>query len=86
MSKRPGIINQLASGLFAIRRGPWKFVLGSGSGGRQRPKGKSFEKPYHLYNLSDDPSEKVNLIEKNPPVAKELEAELLEIAGENYRE
>lgn|GEM_PF-1566352 len=86
LSKRPGIINQLASGLFAIRRGPWKLVLGSGSGGRQRPKGKSFEKPYHLYNLSNDPSEKVNLIEKNPTVAKELEAELLEIAGENYRE
>ena len=85
VSKRPGVINHSASGLFAIRRGPWKLVLGSGSGGRQKPKGKSFEKPYHLYNLSDDPSEKVNLIEKNPTVAKELEAEFLKIAGENYR-
>lgn len=72
---RPGVINHSASGFFAIRRGPWKLVLASGSGGRQKPKGKSFEKPYHLYHLGDDPSESHNLIEKNPDLAAELEKE-----------
>lgn len=80
-AKRPGVINHSASGVFAIRRGPWKLVLGSGSGGRQMPKGKPFVKPYYLFNLSEDPGETKNLIEEKPEVAKEMEAELVKIKG-----
>jgi len=79
--QRPGVINHSSSGVFAIRRGPWKLVLADGSGGRQNPRGKAFRKPYHLYNLSDDPGEKVNLIRKNPVIAQELELEFLKTAG-----
>lgn len=79
--KRPGVINHSASGTFAIRRGAWKLVLGSGSGGRQQPKGKRFEKPYHLYNLAEDPGETKNVIEEKADVAKEMEEELKKIAG-----
>ncbi len=81
--RRPGVINHSASGIFAIRRGPWKLVFGDGSGGRQQPKGKAFQKPYHLYHLGDDPSETNNLIEKNSGIAKELEEEFGKIAGED---
>jgi arylsulfatase A-like enzyme len=80
---RPGVINHSASGMFAIRRGPWKLVLGNGSGGREKPSGKAFAQPYHLYNLSDDPGEADNLIEKNSETAKEMEAEFKKIAGED---
>ncbi|MFP6896453.1 MAG: arylsulfatase [Roseibacillus sp.] len=82
---RPGVINHSASGFFAIRKGPWKLVLANGSGGRQQPKGKSFGKPYHLYNLHDDPSETNNLIEENADLAADLEREFKTIVGENYK-
>jgi arylsulfatase A-like enzyme len=78
---RPGVIHHSASGMFAIRKGPWKLILGNGSGGRQKPKGKVFEKPYHLYHLSEDPSEAHNLIEQKQEIAKEMEAEFEKIVG-----
>ena len=80
---RPGVINHSAAGVFAIRSGPWKLVAGSGSGGRQQPKGKPFQKPYHLYNLDEDPGETRNLIKSNPEIAARLEAELTHIRGRN---
>ena len=76
---RPGVINHSASGIFAIRRGPWKLVAGNGSGGRQGPRGKPFQKPYHLYNLTEDPEEATNLIESKTSIAADLEAELTRI-------
>ena len=82
---RPGVINHSASGFFAIRKGPWKLVLANGSGGRQQPKGKSFGKPYHLYNLHDDPSETNNLIEEKSDIAANLVREFKSIAGKNYK-
>ena len=36
--------------------------MGSGSGGREKPKGKPFEKPFQLFNVADDPNESNNLI------------------------
>ena len=83
---RPGVINHSAAGFFAIRRGPWKLVLANGSGGRQKPRGKSFEKPYHLFHLGKDPSEANNLIDQNPEIAAELEKELYNITkGDHVR-
>ena len=76
---RPGVINHSASGIFAIRRGPWKLVAGNGSGGRQGPRGKPFQKPYHLYNLAEDPEEATNLVESKASIAADLEAELTRI-------
>ncbi len=78
---RPGVINHSAAGVFAIRSGPWKLVAGSGSGGRQQPKGKPFQKPYHLYNLDEDPGETRDLIESKPGIAARLEEELTRIRG-----
>jgi arylsulfatase A len=70
------VIHHSAAGMFAIRSGPWKLVAGNGSGGRERPRGTPFERPYHLFNLSDDISEKSNLIEEQEKIAAELEAKL----------
>ncbi len=83
---RPGVINHSAAGFFAIRRGPWKLILASGSGGRQKPRGKSFEKPYHLFHLGKDPSETKNLINESPDIAADLEKEFLSLAkGDHVR-
>ena len=71
-SKRPNVINHSSSGMFAIRDGKWKLVLGNGSGGRQKPRGKAFEKPYTLIDLSNDIGEKENLIEQHPDIAKSM--------------
>jgi hypothetical protein len=69
--------------MFAIRAGDWKLVLGNGSGGREKPSGKPFAKPYRLFNLSDDLSETTDVIQKHPEIAKSLEQQCLEIIGED---
>ncbi len=73
-SPREPVIHHSGSGMFAIREGRWKLVLGNGSGGREAPKGKPFERPYQLFDLAADPVESQNLIEQEPSVAAELEA------------
>lgn len=71
---RPPVIHHSAAGMFAIRDGRWKLVLGNGSGGRQSPRGRPFAKPFFLADLKADPSETVNRANKNPDVAIRLEA------------
>jgi arylsulfatase A-like enzyme len=70
---RPPVINHSAGGTFAIRNGNWKLVLGNGSGGRQAPKGKPFQRPYHLFNLATDLAETSNQAEKEIKVVQRLE-------------
>ena len=77
--KRPPVIHHSVGGMFAIRQGRWKLVLGNGSGGRQAPRGRPFTKPYFLADLEADPSEKTNLDKKHPEIASKLEAAALEI-------
>ena len=66
------VIHHSGSGMFAIRDGKWKLVLGNGSGGREKPRGKAFGKPYHLYDMSADIAETTNLAEKHPEVVSRL--------------
>ena len=70
------VINHSARGMFAIRDGSWKLVLGNGSGGRQAPRGKPFEKPYELYDLSDDIAETHNVAAQNRDVVERLTKQL----------
>ena len=76
---RAPVINHSITGMFAIRDGHWKLIAGNGSGGRQQPRGKPFERPYQLYNLESDPMEVINLIEDQPERAAKLEAMLTQI-------
>lgn len=71
---RAAVIHHSASGMFAIREGEWKLILGNGSGGRQAPKGKPFQKPYFLANMKTHPDESKNFIEAKPDFAARLEA------------
>lgn len=78
---RPPVIHHSGGGMFAIRKGDWKLVLGNGSGGREQPKGKPFQEPYQLYNLQEDPGETNDVISEYPKIAAELEKECLNIKG-----
>ena len=73
------VIHHSANGLFAIREGKWKLVLGNGSGGREKPRGKPFEKPYYLFDMQADVGETTNLIEKHPEIAQRLEQQFRQI-------
>lgn len=70
---RPPVIHHSGSGMFAIRDGQWKLVLGNGSGGREAPKGKSFARPYPLFDLSVDLGEQHDMATRYPAVAAGLE-------------
>lgn len=80
--QRPPLILHSVSGMFAIRDGDWKLVLGNGSGGREKPRGKSFERPYFLANLAEDPEEATNRTEGQPEVVERLEKSFKQIAGD----
>ena len=78
-SPRPGVINHSAGGMFAIRDGKWKLIAGNGSGGREKPSGVPFARPYQLYDLETDIAESNNRIDANPDIASRMEAELEKI-------
>jgi arylsulfatase A-like enzyme len=73
---RAPVIHHSANGMFSLREGKWKMVFGNGSGGRQQPRGKPFQKPYFLFDLEKDPSETTNVIEANPQLAERLTEKL----------
>ena len=74
--RRAPVIHHSANGMFSLRDGKWKMVFGNGSGGREKPTGKAFEKPYFLFDLESDPAETKNLIDQNPNIANRLEEQL----------
>jgi len=78
---RAAVVHHSGNGTFAIRRGNWKLILSSGSGGRGIPKSKAFDGKVQLYDMQADFSETANLAEANPEVVNELTALL-----EKYRE
>ncbi|MFQ5735188.1 MAG: sulfatase-like hydrolase/transferase, partial [Planctomycetaceae bacterium] len=74
---REAVVHHSLAGVFAIRKGPWKLILGRGSGGFSKPRRivpKSGEAKGQLYNLANDPSEKQNLYLEKPGIVKNLAA------------
>lgn len=77
-SGRDTLISHSIGGSFAIRQGPWKLCLASGSGGWSAPREAVAKKqglpPMQLFNLAHDPAEKKNLVNDEP---KKVQALLL---------
>lgn len=80
---RDQIVHHSQRGLFAMRKGPWKLILGDGSGGFSAPRGNVLEPgedgEMQLYLLDEDPSERRNLVDARPAMKVRLLAELLRI-------
>ena len=76
MSRGVPVVHHSLHGMYAIRDGDWKLVAGSGSGGREKPQGYPFARPYKLFNLSEDPSETSDLTADHSNVARRLERKL----------
>jgi len=73
---RAPVVYHSGAGMFAIRDGKWAMVFGNGSGGREVPIGKNWEKPYSLFNLDIDPMETTNVIDEHPEVAERLTSQM----------
>lgn len=84
-SCREVLIHHGGNGLFAIRRGNWKLITGTNSGGFSDfiddSIKSSFDSPGQLYNLKYDISESNNLYNDNPEIVEELTALLLDIVN-----
>lgn len=69
-------IHHSLSGVFAVRRGPWKLILGDGSGGFSAPRGQALapdeDGPMQLYLLAEDPRERRNLVAARPEIQADL--------------
>jgi arylsulfatase A-like enzyme len=66
---RQAIVHHSSLGMFSIRQGEWKLVLGRGSGGFTEPRKLDpapGEPLGELYNLAKDPSERDNLYQRYP--------------------
>jgi len=86
---RPFLVHHSLDGLFAIRKGDWKYAEARGSGGFSSPKKvtpEPGEATGQLYNLRVDPSETTNLFLREPARVAELQRLLQQAkAGEGLR-
>ncbi len=75
---RKAVIHHSGGGLFCVRQGQWKLILGLGpggfSGGIRKP--KPGEPKGQLYDLQADPGEQKNLYNAHPDVVRRLSAML----------
>jgi arylsulfatase A len=87
-SGRDTLISHSIGGSFAIRQGPWKLCLSSGSGGWSAPREADAKKqglpPMQLFNLDDDPGEAKNLVADHSDRVKVL-ISLLQTQVDNGR-
>jgi arylsulfatase A-like enzyme len=86
---REATIHHSVTGVFALRQGDWKLILGTeGSGGWVFPADER-EEPGpdtigQLYHIAQDPGEKVNLWDEKPDKVNELKAILAKYQKQGY--
>lgn len=75
-AKREAVIHHSSNGFFAIRKGQWKLVMCSHSGGNSFPKENSEEAKtlpkVQLYDMANDIAETQNVQDKHPKIVEEL--------------
>ncbi len=70
-SLREATIHHSASGMFAIRKGKWKLIVGRGSGGRTKVD-KSDKNKIQLFDMVNDVHETKNVHKAHPEIVQEL--------------
>lgn len=76
---REAVVHHALDGMFAVRMGPWKMILGTGSGGfsePQRYEPREGEPTGQLYNTADDLRETRNLWKERPDIVEQFRAVL----------
>ena len=84
---REATVHHSSRGLFAIRQGRWKLIVGRGSGGFTPPARydpEPGEPEGQLYDLVDNPTETRNLWSEEPEVVKRLGALLDKYRSEGH--
>jgi arylsulfatase A len=75
---REATVHHSVHGMFSIRHGDWKLILGRGSGGfhwsEEDRKPPPDAVPYQLYNVHQDSAETVNLYGDRPDIVDKLTA------------
>ncbi|TCM14183.1 arylsulfatase A-like enzyme [Novosphingobium sp. PhB165] len=82
---RPNIVDHSVDGIFTIREGNWKLIMGLGSGGFSAP--RTVEPAPggplgQLYDLRADPREENNLYQQHPEIVARLTATLEKLQRE----
>ena len=83
---RPDMILHSADGVFAVRKGPWKWIEGVPVDEITPAARKAHADEFHeqLYNTQDDPAETKDLSTTQPDVARELRALLTRYRDGGY--
>jgi arylsulfatase A-like enzyme len=84
---REAVVHHSYFGMFAIRKGKWKYTQNLGSGGLTKPRfiePKPNETPGTLYDMINDPEEKNNLYKEHPEIIEELEQLLETYKSQGY--
>jgi len=85
--RREAIVHHSGAGMFSVREGPWKLILGLGSGGFTEPR---FEEPVpggpegQLYHMLQDLGETTNLWLERPEIVRRLGALLNRYREQGY--
>jgi arylsulfatase A-like enzyme len=74
---RTNLVNDSMMGLYALRQGRWKLILGQGGGGyypkeAELPAPNRSELPGQLYDLKEDIGEAQNLFSRHPEIVERL--------------
>jgi len=70
---RAAVVHHSIDGMFAIRQGQWKLILGRGSGGWDG-KGSPTDPEGQLYDMEKNPAETNNLYTQRPEIVERLTA------------
>ena len=84
---REATVHHSLDGMFAIRKGEWKFIEGRGSGGFTQPRRIELEdgEPQgQLFNLAEDPSEQNNVYTQYPEIVDQLQTLLNRYKDQGY--
>ncbi len=84
---RGAVIHHSLDGMFCVRKGRWKLILGRGSGGFSRPRRvrpRPGQPRGQLYDMKADLRERRNLWSEKPGVVEELAGILEEIRRKGY--
>ena len=76
---RDHVVHHSHHGVFAIREGRWKLILGKSSGGFTKWKPPADAPAGQLYDLVEDPAEERNLYTDHPEIVERLTARLTAI-------